>query len=243
MTAAQRPPVVLLCGGLGLRQRTDTDDLPKALRQLPDGQPLLLHILQYYRSFGCTEFVLCVGYRAEAIREVVRRAHPAGGELRITFVDSGTEAGKCVRLLDARPHVGRRRFLLGYSDVLSSLDLDDLIRTHQAGRGLLTLVATRVRSRYGVVRLGERTLVTAFDEKPVDDTLISAGYFVCEPELFAELSPEASFERDVLPRLAARRELHGFRHDGMWVALDTYKDFLDVESLVQREGQAWLTRV
>lgn len=242
MSRPALPPVVLLCGGLGLRQRSDVDDLPKPLRPLPDGRPLLLHVFDYYRAFGLTEFVLCVGYGATAVRELVR-SRVTDPDLRLSFVDSGVEARKCVRLLDARPHVGERRFLLGYADVLSDLNLFDLLAAHEAGRGTVTLTATRVRSRFGLVSMGEGSLVAGFAEKPVDPALVSAGYFACEPTLFDHLAAELSFEVDVLPGLAARRELHALHHTGLWVTFDTYKDFVEAEVLADREGCPWLTPV
>jgi glucose-1-phosphate cytidylyltransferase len=254
----QRPPVVLLCGGLGLRQRSDGDDLPKPMRPLPDGRPLLLHVLDYYASFGLGEFVLCVGYGAPSIEALLRgSSEMTGAEIttgpgwtrlstadrRMTLVDSGVHASKCARLADARPHVGDRGFLLGYADVLSDVDLHGLLRTHQAGCGLVTLTVTTVRSRFGLVTIGPGTLVTGFDEKPPLPAPVSAGYFACEPGLFDWLAPDLELEADVLPRLAAQRRLHAFRHGGLWLALDTYKDFAEIEALVDREGCAWLAPV
>jgi glucose-1-phosphate cytidylyltransferase len=252
------PPVVLLCGGLGLRQRSDGDDLPKPMRPLPDGRPLLLHVLDYYRTFGLDEFVLCVGYGAGSIESLLLRTFGvAAGQLTtgpgwirlalpgigITLVDSGVRAGKCTRLADARPHVGERRFLLGYVDVLSDVDLCELLRAHDAGGGVVTLTVAAVRSRYGLVTIGPGTLVTEFDEKPPLPAPVSAGYFACEPALFDRLAPELSLEADVLPRLAAEQRLHAFRHDGLWLALDTYKDFAEIEALVSRDGCAWLAPI
>lgn len=251
-------PVVLLAGGLGLRQRSDGDDLPKSLRPLPDNRALLLHVLDYYSAFGLHEFVICVGYRAEAIQALLvdvfggptARVTTGPGWTRVdadlvqlALVDSGEHADKCRRLLDARRHVGDRRFLLGYADVLSDLDLNGLIGVHEQGRGRVTMTVTQVRSRYGQVALGPGSRVAAFEEKPIERNLISAGYFVCEPTLFDDLRDASELEADVLPRLATDGQLHAHHHRGLWVTLDTYKDFMDVESLVHREGCAWLTPV
>lgn len=146
---ADRPPVVLLCGGLGLRQRADGDDMPKPLRPLPDGRALLLHVLDYYRRFDLHEFVLCVGYGADRIRALLAAyfSTPEGDlvtgpgwqrftadGLQVTLVDGGPYAEKSDRLLASLPHIGPRPFLLGYGDVLSDLDLDLLLRTPRRGR-------------------------------------------------------------------------------------------------------------
>ncbi|XTZ13733.1 sugar phosphate nucleotidyltransferase [Micromonospora echinospora] len=249
------PPVVLLCGGLGLRQRSDGDDLPKPMRLLPDGRPLLLHVVDYYRRFGVREFVLCVGYGADAITRLLVETFAdnlaqtatgagwlriSGADLRITLVDDGPYAEKNTRLLTARGHLDDEPFLLGYADVLSDLDLDRLIDRHRGTDAALTLVATRVRSRYGELRVDEACRVTEFHEKPTRTALVSAGYFMCSPQMFDVLRPELDFEVDVLPQLTASGRVGAVVHEGLWLPFDTYKDFIDAEDLVAREGFRWL---
>jgi glucose-1-phosphate cytidylyltransferase len=234
----------------------ENDDVPKPLRLLPDGRPLLVHVMDYYRASGVSEFVLCVGYGAQAIETALvnqfrvpsgavhggpgRRRFEAAG-LRITLVDSGIEAGKCRRLLDARQHIGKQPFLLGYADVLSDFDLSSLVACHESSEGLLTVVATRVRSRYGELVVGQGTTVVGFQEKPLQPALISAGYFMCAPELFDLLSPDLDLEAQIFPKLVQQRALHAIVHDGLWLPFDTYKDFLEVEELAEKEGFPWLT--
>ncbi|MFJ6194845.1 hypothetical protein [Micromonospora sp. NPDC092111] len=243
-----------------MRQRSDGDDLPKVLRPLPDGRPLLLHVMDCYRRYDLREFVLCVGYGADPIRARVLDAFPPvepdvadrrdGGPAwhrrvaagtTITLVDSGVEAEKSRRLLDARPHVGDRPFLLGYGDVLSDIDLDGLIAAGTVAPGVVTVAATRVRSRYGELVVDPGMTVTEFREKPLGEALISAGYFMCGPRLFGLLDPEVALEDDVFPRLARHGEVRAFVHDGHWQPFDTYKDFIEAETLVKEEGYPWLT--
>ncbi len=251
------PPVVLLCGGLGLRQRTEQDEVPKPLRPLTDGRPLLVHIMDYYRAFGVREIILCVGYGAAAIEQALVDALDVAGpatvdgnartlrtpDLQVTLVDSGVAAEKCARLLDAQRQVGQRAFLLGYADVLSDFDLGELIDHHESAGARLTVVATRVRSRFGELVLGSGRTVAAFLEKPMQPALVSAGYFMCSPRLFDALAPELSFEDDVVPRLVESGEVEAVVHDGLWLALDTYKDFLDAAALMEKEGCPWLAPV
>ncbi|MER5352917.1 sugar phosphate nucleotidyltransferase [Kitasatospora sp. NPDC002551] len=251
-----RPPVLLLCGGLGLRQRTHDDHTPKPLRPLPDGRALLLHVIDYYRAFGSDEFVLCVGYGADAIRRallaefhVPAEAVESGpgwtrftGGVRVTLVDSGPLASKSRRLRDARGHIGERSFFLGYADVLSDFDLGMLQSVQQATRAMAVMAATRVRARYGELTVGPDALVTSFVEKPLRPELISAGYFLCTPAVFDELAePCGEFEETVLPRLAAGGRLRAVVHEGRWHPLDTFKDFTEVEDLIAREEFPWPT--
>jgi glucose-1-phosphate cytidylyltransferase len=246
--------VALLCGGLGLRQRTDVDDLSKPLRPLPDGRPLLVHVIEYYRRHGMSDFVLCVGYQAAAVRDMVLQRYgvlngrlESGGnwvrliadDIRLTLVDSGPEAEKSARLLAAGPHLGNGRFLLGYSDVLSDFDLARLLR--QPDGALVTLVATRVRSRYGELTLTEDARVASFREKPLLPALISAGYFLCAPGLLSRLSPQLAFEEELLPQLAAQGQLQAVVHTGRWFPFDTYKDFIDADEFAAKEYAPWLS--
>jgi len=253
--AGRQPPAVLLCGGLGLRQRSDTDDLPKALRPVGNGRPLLLHVMDHYVAAGVTEFVLCVGYRAAAIHDMLLaelpEAHPDSAgppeapavvsrRLRITLVDDGPTASKSARLLSARRLIGSRPFLLGYADVLSDLPIGKLVARHRRAGTVLTLVATRPRSRYGVIDVDPAGRVSSFVEKPAQTALISAGYFMCEPELFDELQPHTEFEDDVIPRLVGRGAVGALIHEGLWMPMDTYKDFLEADEVLRGRGASWL---
>ncbi|MEU4181125.1 sugar phosphate nucleotidyltransferase [Streptomyces sp. NPDC026589] len=232
------PVVVILCGGQGLRLRDDTDDLPKPLRPLHDGRPLLLHVLDYYRSRGCREFVLCLGYGAAAVRSTLTGAYDGSRDRpQLTYVDSGPEAEKCDRLLDARPYIAGRRFLLGYADILSDVSLDHLLTVHEAAGALVTLVGTPTRSRFGRIALGQGSRVARFEEKPPDPELASAGYFLCEPALLDRIAADHSFESEILPALAREGQLAAVVHDSFWQPLDTYKDFLELETLAST-GQA-----
>jgi glucose-1-phosphate cytidylyltransferase len=224
---------------------------------LPDGRPLLLHVLDYYRAFGLNDFVLCVGYRAAAIEELVRntfgapsargrygagRSGSVADGLQVTLVDSGPQAGKSARLLDARPYLGDGEFLLGYADVLSDFDLGTLIASHRGARPVLTLVGTRVRSRFGEFSIDARGAVTGFAEKPLNPALVSAGYFMCAPEVFGLLSADREFEETLVPALVRRGAVRAVVHDGLWLPFDTYKDFVDAETLIRQKGCPWLTQ-
>lgn len=258
MSGPQRedPAVVLLCGGLGLRQRTAEDDVPKPLRTLPDGRPLLLHVLDYYRAFGLARFYFCVGYGAAAVEDLVvaqtqawhthspdpRTRRYASADLELTFVDSGPYAEKSQRLLDCRPHLAEQDFLLGYADVLSDFDLNELVRSHPAS-AVATVVGTRVRSRFGEFTVGAGGRVESFAEKPMSKSLISAGYFMCSPSVFAHLTGRRDFENEVVPALVRLGKVYAVVHDGLWLPLDTYKDFVDLEHLMTWKGSPWLTPV
>jgi glucose-1-phosphate cytidylyltransferase len=251
------PQVVLLCGGFGLRLRSDADQTAKPLHPLADGRPLLLHVIDVYRRSGCTEFVLCLGYgheqiRAQLIAELGRfplrlRLGPSTDldcpgpeQLSITMLDTGVGTGKAARLCQARPYLGAGTFLFGYADVLSDIDLGALLARHRDGGAAVTMTGTATASRYGHIQADDGGVVTEFVEKPVRDVLISAGFFAAEPRFFDYLDPDARLEGDVLPALAADKQLHLYTHDGLWLPVDTYKDVCELDELINSGRAPWL---
>jgi glucose-1-phosphate cytidylyltransferase len=242
------PAVVLLCGGLGLRQRVDGDDRPKSLRPLT-GRPLILHVLDLYLAAGVRRVVVCAGYRAADLLHCLQDewgtavsagAPPASGDLAVTVLDNGPEAATGRRLLHARSQLPPGTFLFGYGDVLGDVDLSGLLRTHRASGAMLTLTTTTAPARFGEVVLGADGEVRSFAEKP--PVTVSAGWFAAEPALFDRLDAGASLEADVLPVLAARGQLRAYRHPGWWLGLDTVKDFVDAEAAIEERGLPWRVR-
>ncbi len=146
---------VLLCGGKGERLRPFTEHFPKPLVPL-NGKPLLQHLLSYLSLQGVRRFVLCTGYKAEAIARFVEElALPQG--LEVVCVDSGEAASMADRVLDARKHVSGRA-LICYGDTLANVDLDSLARRHVESGALATVTVYPLRSPYGIVSLaGTRT--------------------------------------------------------------------------------------
>jgi glucose-1-phosphate cytidylyltransferase len=257
--------VVLLCGGSGLRLRTDLDDTAKPLQRLVDGRPLLLHVMDVYRRHGFAHFVLCLGYGAGQVRDFLLEtwaalpmrisvgpdgtslstAGPAGGgtdrRLSVTLLDTGLDTSKASRLLQARDTIIGDDFLFGYADVLSNLDLGQMYGYHRDGHATVTVAGTVPRSRFGHIQTTDGRLVTGFLEKPRLDTIVSAGFFVADRRLFAYLDADVDLEREVLPALAADKEVQVFLHDGFWLPADTYKDLRELDELMKQGRAPWLS--
>lgn len=224
--------VAILAGGLGTRLRPAVGDLPKAMAPV-QGRPFLAYLLDLLHSQGFHDFVLCVGYRHEAIQ-----AHfGTGTELGITIRYSvETEPlGTGGALWTARDLLGPT-FLVLNGDTYLDTDYDRLVQAHREQPAALTLGLVTVpdAGRYGTVTLDTAGYVTRFAEKSPADPgpgLVNAGVYVGSPALFAEFPPQRplSLERDVFPRLVTRRLLRGLPVVGEMIDIGTpesYEQFL-----------------
>ncbi len=251
--------VVVLCGGRGLRLRGEVE-VPKPLVEI-GGRPILWHVMRCFAHFGFKDFVLCLGYRGDAIKEHFVRGEPwrhgdfvlqanADGsvsvtplsmqEWRIHFVDTGLETAtggrvkRVAHLLSEEPE-----FFVTYADTLSDLDLRKLLEFHRSHGKLATLTAVRPKFPFGLLTLSPDGEVKRFAEKPRMRKWINGGFFVFRREVLDLLTVDSSLESDLLPQLAKRGELMAFRHEGFWACMDTYKDVLELNRLWDEGKAGW----
>jgi glucose-1-phosphate cytidylyltransferase len=243
--------VVILCGGKGTRIRGVDDQVPKPMIRVGD-EPILLHIMRFYASFGHRRFVLCLGYKGEVIREFFGAANLSddevvfddrlGGRWRIVLAETGEASMTGARVSRVRQHVGDESFLLTYGDGVCDVNLNDLIAHHETIGTTLTLTAVRPPARFGEVGFDSGGIATSFNEKPqASGGHISGGYFVCSPQLFHYLSDDESlvFERQPMQTLVKERQLGVFQHDGFWQCMDTYRDWELLNELEQSGSAPW----
>ena len=225
------------------------------------GKPILWHLMHYYGSFGYTEFIFCLGYKAEVIknyvlnlqylsssftvrggREAIIEDDGAGGvsSWDISCVDTGEDAMTGARIKRIQPYVRDRRFMLTYGDGLSDVDLHDLVRFHEESGGLVTITGVHPPSRFGLLTLDGST-VTKFSEKAHSQSdYINGGFFVCEPGIFEYLDDDdrCVLERAPLERIAADGRLQAFRHERYWQCVDTMRD-RDLLEEAWADGAPW----
>jgi glucose-1-phosphate cytidylyltransferase len=252
---------VILCGGLGTRMREETEYRPKPMVEV-GGRPILWHILKYYAHFDVRDFVLCLGYKGQMIKEyflnyeamnsdftmslgrlsaISYHAAHEEQDFRVTLADTGAESMTGARVARVQKYVGNQRFCVTYGDGLTDLDFADALRFHEAHGKLATVVSVRPRSRFGILEVDGEGLVETFAEKPELDGWASAGYFIFEPEVFDLLSedPACTLEREPLEQLAAAGQLMAYRHDGFFFAMDTYREYLALNELWQSGKAPW----
>ena len=250
--------VVILCGGLGTRMREETEFRPKPLVEI-GGRPILWHILKLYAHHGFRDFVLCLGYRGNMIKEYFLNYEAMNNDFiislgresrieytgdheeqkyRITLADTGLETMTGGRLKRAQKYVTDDCFMLTYGDGVSDIDIPRLLAFHQSHGRLATVTTFRPVSRFGILDINEAHQVLNFIEKPKSDAWASAGYFVFQRRVFDYLDgDQCILEHEPLERLAAERQLVAYNHDGTFFAMDTYREFQILNDL-WKSGQA-----
>jgi len=255
--------VVILCGGMGTRLREETEFRPKPMVEV-GGRPILLHIMRHYAHYGFQDFVLCLGYKGDYIknyflnhkyfstdltvtlgRESTVEFHGAPEEegWRVTMVDTGLESQTGARLKKVERHLGGEAFMLTYGDGISTVPVNRLLDFHRAHGLLATVTGVRPPARWGeLVVSGKDQKVVRFSEKPsVQDGYINGGFFVLEAGVLDYLTPDAScsFEHGPLDGLAQDGQLAMFAHDGFWQAMDTYRDYRLLNDLWSSGQAEW----
>jgi glucose-1-phosphate cytidylyltransferase len=223
------PPVAILCGGRGSRLHEQTGIIPKPLVQV-GGRPILWHVINIHLAQGFRDVLLLTGYRAELIDAFAREvAWPADACVRTLETGEATPSGG--RLHRARELLCAGRFCCAYADGVADIDLAALLAEHDRGGATATMTLVRPQLPFGVADLREDGSIAGFVEKPRSEHWVNGGFFCFEPEVFEVLDERSTLEREPLSRLARAGRLRGFRHDGFWDCLDTYKDVLSLNEL------------
>jgi glucose-1-phosphate cytidylyltransferase len=221
--------VVVLCGGRGTRLREHTQSIPKPLVEI-GGRPILWHVIQIYAVQGFRRFVLCTGHKGELIESfAASETWPEG--VRVECVDTGEHTPTGGRVKLAEPHVHGETFCATYADGVADIDLPAEIAFHHEHGGTATMALVRPLLQWGVARLDGSSRVAGFHEKPRSEHWINGGFFCFERRVFDVLDESSVLEREPLEALAADGELHGYRHDGFWECMDTYKDAVELNDL------------
>ena len=221
--------MVILCGGRGTRLQHDVPDLPKPLVEI-GGMPILWHVIQIYATQGLDRFVLCTGYKKEAIGDFVRAAEWPSG-IAVECVDTGLDTPTGGRIKRVREHLGEETFMATYADGVADIDLAALVAHHDAHGDAATITVVRPELQFGVAQLGDGDVVSGFHEKPRSEHWINGGFFVFEPGVFEYLTDSSVLEREPLEGLAEDGQLHAFRHTGFWKCMDTLKDAVALNDL------------
>jgi len=251
--------VVLFCGGLGMRMRTGPESVPKPMMPIGN-RPVLWHVMRYYAHFGHTEFILCLGYGANAVKDYFldyRETHSndfvmhKGGdqiellssdisEWRITFVDTGIDTAIGERLRRVRSYLdGDDIFLANYGDVLTDAPMDTIIEEFVATDAVGSLLAVCPQDSFHVVRITGDDLVSEFQPLARMDIRINGGYFVLRQGIFDYLDEGDDLVMNACVRAAAAGRIRAVRHDGFWAPMDTLKERAQLEELHRRRISPW----
>jgi glucose-1-phosphate cytidylyltransferase len=231
--------VVILAGGLGTRLSEETDLIPKPMVKIGN-IPILLHIMNFYSSFGHKDFIVALGYKSEVIIEYFE--NNKNSELNITLVDTGldTSTGGRIKLLEDQLD---DEFMLTYGDGLSNVNIDDLIEHHKRFGKIATVTAVRPPARFGTIETSNG-VVTKFAEKdPQDAGWINGGFFCLNKKVCNFISDSStSFESEPLNHLVKIQELSAYEHHGWWQPMDTLRDKRALESVWDKGDAPWLMK-
>jgi len=252
--------VVILAGGLGTRLAEVTDVRPKPMVEI-GGRPILWHIMKHYSHHGFNEFLIALGYKAEAIKRFFLEYSSVSGNVTVSLpkgevqfydrqcedwtvhlIDTGLDTNTGGRVKRLQPKLKDETFMVTYGDVVSHIDLQDLLRFHRSQGRVATVTAVRPPARFGGL-IFDGPLVAQFTEKPqIGEGWINGGFLVFEPGIFSYLDGDtSSLEANGLERLAADRQLAAYRHDGFWQCTDTLRDVRLLEKMWQSGEAAWRT--
>jgi glucose-1-phosphate cytidylyltransferase len=251
--------VVILCGGAGTRLREQTEFIPKPMVQV-GGMPILWHIMKIYSHYGFDDFILCLGYKGDAVKDyflnykwmandftlnlksrkehVIHYDHPME-DWNITFADTGLDTNTGSRVKKIEKYLGDcDDFMVTYGDGVGDIDLRKLAVFHKKSGKIATITAVHPTSKYGIVSV-ENNVVTSYRQKPQLEGLINAGFFVFKQEMLDYLNRKDIPVEEPFPKLAAKKQLAAFTHEGFWHCMDTYQDYTRLNEIYKSGNVPW----
>lgn len=251
--------VVLFCGGAGMRLRGYSDDVPKPMVQIGT-RPILWHLMKYYAHYGHKDFILCLGYKGNSIKDYFLHYDEAvsndfvwsqGGkkihflnrdidDWTITFVETGSQATIGERLKAVEPHLrGEEMFLANYSDGLSDISLPALTGAFERSGCLGSLLLVQPTASFDIVSTGSDGLVSEVRALNGSEIWINGGFFVFRKEIFDYIQPGDELVREPFRRLIEKQALLAYKYTGFWQCMDTFKDKQRLEELNAQGAAPW----
>lgn len=251
--------VVLFCGGFGMRLREFSESIPKPMVNI-GYRPILWHVMKYYAHFGHKDFILCLGWKANVIKEYFLNYEEcisndfvlSGGgdsikllssdiqDWNITFVDTGSSAKIGERLNAVAPHLqGEKTFLANYADGVSDLNLDELVDFHLQRRAIGTFASVRPSQSFHAVTTRHDGCVTGIQAITEAEVWMNGGYFVFDQEIFRYLKEGEELVEEPFERLIEQRKLVSLKYDGFWACMDTYKEKQLLDDMYLHGNSPW----
>jgi glucose-1-phosphate cytidylyltransferase len=250
---------VILAGGKGTRLSEETVLKPKPMVEV-GGMPILWHILKIYSAYGIHDFVILCGYRGYLVKEYFANyflhcsdvtidmshnrmeVHRKTAEpWKVTLVDTGQETMTGGRLKRVKDYIGKETFCFTYGDGVSDVNVSKLVAFHRSHGKLATVTAMRHPSRFGILGISEKSQVSQFAEKPIEEAgWMNSGFFVLEPPALDFIDGDQTvFEKEPLHRLVAKGELMAYRHEGFFQGMDSLRDRTHLEELWNAGKAPW----
>jgi glucose-1-phosphate cytidylyltransferase len=250
--------VVILCGGKGTRLREETEYKPKPMVEIGD-RPILWHIMKLYSHYGFKDFILCMGYKHQAIREYFLNYHYMNSDVtvslgsdhriichnshdenwNVTLAYTGLETKKGGRIKMVKDYLDGERFILTYGDGVSDVNIGGLIAFHEKEGVLATFTGVHPISRFATVERDALGKIIDWNEKKQLEGYMNAGFFVLENAVLDYIQGDVEFEEEPMKRLAQEGNVAMYRHDGFWQCMDTFRDYLLLTELWENGKAPW----
>lgn len=257
---------IILCGGYGTRIRDVAEDIPKPM--IPIGnKPIIWHIMKSYAHFGYNDFILCLGYKSEVIKDYFINYELRNSDViltlgnknqqiisdtkhnedgwKITLAETGLKSMTGARVRRVKKYIGNdNHFMLTYGDGVGDIDIEKLVAFHKSHGKMVTLTGVRPPGRFGELGIAEDgSTVTGFNEKPqASGGRINGGFFVCNREFLDLLSDDENLvlEQEPMKKLASMGELKIFEHNGFWQPMDTSREYILLNELYNNNTAPWI---
>ena len=250
---------VILAGGLGTRLREETEYLPKPMVEI-GGRPILWHIMKNLSAQALNNFVICLGYKGDYIKDFFLNYEARVNDITVTLgrkgtsvhhTDSNEEKWEVTlantglntmtggRIFKIRDYVENERFLCTYGDGLADIDLKKLLDFHTSHKKIATVTAVQPTSRFGAIEIDKENQVRRFSEKPRAEQWINGGFFMFEKRIFDYLDVDCVLEKEPLENLARDNQLMAYHHNGFWQPMDTYRETQELNELWNSEKAPW----
>lgn len=252
--------VVLFCGGLGTRLKEYSETIPKPMVEI-GYRPIIWHLMKYYAHYGHKDFILCLGYRGDYIKNYFLHydeclsndfmmAH-GGSEIQlynsdiadwtITFVETGLQSNLGMRLKAVEHYLdGDDVFMANYTDGLCDLDLSSYVDHFYRQDKLASFLSVRPSQSFHHVTSNENGLVTGIGAIDQGDFWINGGYFIFRKEIFNYIRDGEELVVEPFHRLIAERQLMTYRNPGFWACMDTFKEKKLFDDMYARGEMPWV---
>lgn len=251
--------VVLFCGGFGMRMREYSESIPKPMVKI-GYRPIIWNIMKYYAHYGHNDFILCLGYKADYIKNYFVNYNeyisndfvfrPKGKSIEllnsdaddwtITFVDTGLHSNIGERLMKVKEHIGEDEyFLANYTDGLTDLPLDQLIEKGKSSQKTATFMAYKPSYSFHIVNLKEDNLVESISPVSSSGIRINAGYFLLKRDIFDYMQDGDELVEEPFRRLIEQDELHAYPYDGTFLTMDTFKEKQMLDDMYATGNPPW----
>jgi glucose-1-phosphate cytidylyltransferase len=249
---------IILAGGMGTRLREETEYRPKPMVEI-GGRPIIWHIMKNLSVQGINEFVICLGYKGDQIKDyflnydarsqdfeidlgnrgsITKLRESDTESWKVTLADTGSLSLTAERIRRIEPYVNNEKFLCTYGDGLADINISELMNFHESHGRTATVTAVRPRDRFGAMQIDSAGNVLTFSEKPRSEKWVNGGFFIFEPQIFEYLD-DGALESKPLETLASTNQLLAFKHDGFWQPMDTYRESQELNNLWDSKKAPW----